>query len=133
METITLILIISAIISIIGMVLLKISKCGSGLEIMGLLVAAFGAILSFVLIIGGAERVKRIEYTYLTPNNITKTIDGFTVASWGETAIISDRAILHLTPVTNIYIEIANKYNYWNVRLNSSTQRVTSGKPNEIL
>lgn len=132
METITLILIISAIISIIGMVLLKISKCGSGLEIMGLLVAAFGVILFFALIIGGA-RVKRIEYTYLTPNNITKTIDGFTVASWGETAIISDRAILHLTPVTNIYIEIANKYNYWNVRLNSSTQRVTSGKPNEIL
>ena len=115
------------------MVLLKKSTCGNGLELMGLLVTIFGAILFFALIMGGAKGVKRTEYTYLTPNNITKTIDGFTVASWGETAIISDRAILHLTPVTNIYIEIANKYNYWNIRLNSSTQRVTSGKPFQVI
>jgi ABC-type uncharacterized transport system permease subunit len=59
-----------------------------------------------------------ITHEDTTPQTITRTPDGFTIVTYQNIAITSDKSTTYLQPDSNILMRVSQDYNHWGWRLN---------------
>jgi len=107
----------------------RVYRYGQGLLVFAIIVGLFSGAI-------GTLRTHSVDYEYITPVTITKTADGFTIASYSEGIVSSDKTVFHLEDKTNIFIQISVQRDDWGLKVNGrngTKKELTIGKPNDIV
>lgn len=115
-------MIISAFLVGVGALVFASSK-NDGWLLTGIVMMIICGTCWFVSFMNSFSLVYKTTCEYITPNTITKTSDGITVASFRQVntkAITSDKADIYLTDNTNLVIMIEHKMNHWNKEIETT-------------
>ena len=113
--------VIGVIISGIGLNKSKLNSTLVGVSVAGILLSV---ILTFGTFMYNTLDTKRTETIFTIPKTVTKTDDGYTIATYGNMVVTSDKASVWNASTDNISIRTIYRYNHWNIKLSDVSVEV---------